>query len=113
MSPCREELFASSPLQSSQASSLGCCSLPNSQLDALQQEVLSEQQQQKRLLQVPKVLDEAVAAGAPEPVTPIKKDARTRVSVPPSKVRATPHWLKANLHWLSLCKLLWNIQGTF
>lgn len=90
MSPSREELFASSPLQSSQASSLGCRSLPNSQSDALQQEVSTEQQQQ-RLLQVPKVLDGVVAAGAPEPVTPIKKNAGTRVTVLSSKVRATLH----------------------
>ncbi|XP_075899140.1 TP53-binding protein 1 isoform X8 [Nelusetta ayraudi] len=83
----REESFASSPLQSSQASSLGCCSLPNSQLDALQQEALSEQQQQQRPLEVPKVLDGPGAAGAPEPVTPNRKDARTRVSVPSSKLQ--------------------------
>ncbi|XP_035538354.1 TP53-binding protein 1 isoform X1 [Morone saxatilis] len=82
--PVRGELFAS-PQRSSQASSLGCNSLPNSQSEPSQQEVLAAPQETPKDPPGPAQQSENRRGppGAPEPPTPIRTDARQRVSQPP------------------------------
>lgn len=73
---CRGELFAS-PQRSSQASSLGCNSLPNSQSEPSQQEALAAPRETPK---DPPVEDGRGPPGPPEPPTPIRTDVRQRVS---------------------------------
>nr|XP_046252129.1 TP53-binding protein 1 isoform X3 [Scatophagus argus] len=79
--PVRGELFAS-PQRSSQTSSLGCNSLPNSQSEPSRQEVLAAPQGTPK--DPPSVVEQSEVVreppGAPEPPTPIRADARQRIS---------------------------------
>ncbi|XP_071345711.1 TP53-binding protein 1 isoform X2 [Trachinotus anak] len=79
--PVRGELFGS-PQRSSQASSGGCNSLPNSQSEPSQQEILAAPQQQKPVnTPTPAGPSEERRAppGVSEPHTPSRTDARHRV----------------------------------
>ncbi|XP_070785468.1 TP53-binding protein 1 [Enoplosus armatus] len=76
--PVRGELFAS-PQRSSQASLLGCNSLPNSQSEPSQQEVLTAPQETPTDPPAP-AADRRGPPEAPEPPTPNRTDARQRVS---------------------------------
>ncbi|XP_070814491.1 TP53-binding protein 1-like isoform X5 [Chaetodon trifascialis] len=79
--PVRGELFAS-PQRSSQASSLGCNSLLNSQPDTPQQEVLAAAQETPKDAPGPaeQAEDRRGPPGAPEPSSPVRTDAAQRVS---------------------------------
>ncbi|XP_050931500.1 LOW QUALITY PROTEIN: TP53-binding protein 1 [Lates calcarifer] len=79
--PVRGELFAS-PQRSSQASSLGCNSLPNSQSEPSQQEILATLQQNNRT-NTPTPAEQSEERQGPlevsEPPTPNRTDARQKV----------------------------------
>ncbi|XP_056225335.1 TP53-binding protein 1 isoform X3 [Seriola aureovittata] len=79
--PVRGELFAS-PQRSSQASSGGCNSLPNSQSEPSQKEILAAVQQQKPI-NTPTPAEPSEERRGPaevsEPPTPNRTDARQRV----------------------------------
>ncbi|XP_028457805.1 TP53-binding protein 1 isoform X9 [Perca flavescens] len=77
--PVREEPFGS-PQRSSQASSLGCNSLPNSQLETSQQEVLAAPQESRKDPPGPTEQsgDKRGPPQAPEPPTPSRTDGRQR-----------------------------------
>ncbi|XP_076590629.1 TP53-binding protein 1 isoform X3 [Chaetodon auriga] len=79
--PVRGELFAS-PQRSSQASSPGCNSLLNSQPDTSPQEVLAAAQETPKDAPGPaeRAEDRRGPPGAPEPSSPVRTDARQRVS---------------------------------
>ncbi|XP_044031051.1 TP53-binding protein 1 isoform X3 [Siniperca chuatsi] len=79
--PVRGELFAS-PQRSSQAPSLGCNSLPNSQSEPSQQEVSATPQATPKDPPGPaeQSADRRGPPEAPEPPTPVRTDARQRVS---------------------------------
>ncbi|XP_029310434.1 LOW QUALITY PROTEIN: TP53-binding protein 1 [Cottoperca gobio] len=78
--PVRGELFAS-PQRGSPASSLGCNSLPNSQSEPSQKEVLAATQETHKDLSGSDMRseDRREPPQAPEPPTPNRKDARQRV----------------------------------
>uniref|UniRef100_A0A3Q1CTE5 TP53-binding protein 1 n=1 Tax=Amphiprion ocellaris TaxID=80972 RepID=A0A3Q1CTE5_AMPOC len=78
--PVRGELFGS-PQRSSQASSLGCNSLPNSQSEPSQQEVSSAPQQNLKDTVTPTEPTEERRGppGAPEPTPPHSTDSRQKV----------------------------------
>uniref|UniRef100_A0A3P8RL52 TP53-binding protein 1 n=1 Tax=Amphiprion percula TaxID=161767 RepID=A0A3P8RL52_AMPPE len=78
--PVRGELFGS-PQRSSQASSLGCNSLPNSQSEPSQQEVSSAPQQNLKDTVTPAEPTEERRGppGAPEPTPPHSTDSRQKV----------------------------------
>uniref|UniRef100_A0A3Q1H9K7 TP53-binding protein 1 n=1 Tax=Acanthochromis polyacanthus TaxID=80966 RepID=A0A3Q1H9K7_9TELE len=78
--PVRGELFGS-PQRSSQASSLGCNSLPNSQSEPPQQEVSSAQQQNLKDTVAPSEPPEERRGppAAPEPSPPHSTDSRQKV----------------------------------
>ncbi|XP_041792165.1 TP53-binding protein 1 isoform X2 [Chelmon rostratus] len=79
--PVRGELFAS-PQRSSQASLLGCNSLPNSLSEPSQQEVLAAAQETSKDPPGPDdhAEDRRGPPGAPELPSPVRTDARQRVS---------------------------------
>ncbi|XP_029701684.1 TP53-binding protein 1 isoform X1 [Takifugu rubripes] len=88
----RGELFAS-PQRSSQASSLGCNSLPNSQLEVLQQEVLASPQEiQKDPPDPVETSEDGQGPLRPPETAPAKANARqtldqSNTSSPPIKLR--------------------------
>ncbi|XP_054477058.1 TP53-binding protein 1 isoform X2 [Anoplopoma fimbria] len=79
--PVRGQLFAS-PQRSSQASSLGCNSLPNSQSEPSQQEVLAASQETRKAPPGPAEHseDRRGPTKAPEPPAPNRTDARQKVA---------------------------------
>ncbi|XP_078110818.1 TP53-binding protein 1 isoform X8 [Sander vitreus] len=85
----REELFAS-PQRSSQASSLGCNSLPNSQSEPSQQEVLAAPQESHKDPPGPTEQsgDKRGPPQAPEPPTPNRTDGRQRA--PQQTIASSP-----------------------
>ncbi|XP_031179508.1 TP53-binding protein 1 isoform X4 [Sander lucioperca] len=87
--PVREELFAS-PQRSSQASSLGCNSLHNSQSEPSQQEVLAALQESHKDPPGPTEQsgDKRGPPQAPEPPTPNRTDGRQRA--PQQTIASSP-----------------------
>ncbi|XP_032367076.1 TP53-binding protein 1 isoform X5 [Etheostoma spectabile] len=87
--PLREELFAS-PQRSSQASSLGCNSLPNSQSEPSQQEALAAPQESRKDPPGPTEQsgDKQGPPQAPEPPTPNRTDGSQRA--PQQTIASSP-----------------------